>query len=925
MRKRASVGLSVGVVLVIGVVSSVVVMRSASADSPVTVTPYTGFNPIMTRAPYVTDLTQSSASVNWATSSPTPGSVLATPTGSGSSCPASVTTWSIAAATAPNSLPGPVNGVNLVSSASLTSREFSVNSVSEYQNSATLSGLTPGTQYCYAVFSGNSSGSVNLLPPTEPVQFFTTLSPSSAQSSAPVSFDVIDDTGENYYYTSRTQIGDQPFPNGYNPDQASLYHEIGQSGADFLLSVGDIAYSGTTESTFGDLQQTGTQPEVSNIFGPFYYPQTGGIPIFAGAGDHGQNINPLKVFPTSNTAAASAGTYAYDSYSGTDGITGDSPDDWYAFSTGDVRIYVLDGAWSDTVANKLGTTSGSLCGAPGSTSAIYCEPYQADADEHWQTSSPEYQWLQRDLAAHPGGVKFAVFHYPLRSDNATQPSDLYLQNSPANPNASTSLEALLAANGVQVAFNGHAHTYERIVPNGSGQITNYVAGGGGGVLEPVLGGITCTALTHGASPPDKDIFALGWDPTKMIGSACSTNSTAPVPTAAADVYSFLKVTVQGTTVTVTPTNAAGGTFDVQTYTYPATAGPSTPADVTAAATSTTSVALHWTASSEAGGSIASYRIYRNGSPLTTVGASTTSFTDTGVQPGTSYTYSVAAVDTGGRASWPGAANLITTPGQVESSPGSGQAGCTTELPSGAVVGAAALENGSGYYEVDKYGDVAAFGAAVCYGGMTGTPLNRPIVGMAVDPATGGYWLVASDGGVFSFNAPFEGSTGAMVLNKPIVGMGATPDGAGYWLVASDGGIFSFNATFYGGTGGMTLNKPVVGMAVDQATGGYWLVASDGGVFNFNAPFDGATGGMKLNQPIVGIDPTADGNGYRLVASDGGVFTGFNTPFYGGTGLIRLNRPIVTTIPDNDGDGYWLVASDGGVFSFNAPFYGSAAG
>jgi hypothetical protein len=775
------------------------------------------------------------------------------------------------------------------------------------------------------VFSGNGSGSVNLLPATEPVQYFTTLSPSSAQSSAPVTFDVIDDTGENYSYTSATQTSDVLFPNGYNPDQASLDHQIGQSGADFLLSVGDIAYSGTTESTFGDLQQTGTQPEVSNIFGPFYYPQTGGIPIFAGSGDHGQNINPLKVFPTASTAAASGGTYAYDSYSGTDGITGSSPDDWYAFSTGDVRIYVLDGAWSDTLANKLGTTTGGLCGTPGTNPAIYCEPYQADADEHWQTSSPEYQWLQRDLAEHPGGVKFAIFHYPLRSDNATQPSDVYLQNSPANPNASTSLEALLAANGVQVAFNGHAHTYQRIVPSGPGQITNYVTGGGGGVLEPVLGGKTCAALTTGATAPDKDVYALGWDPTTGIGSTCSTSNTAPTPTSAADVYNFLKVTVQGTTVTVTPTNAAGGTFDVQSYSYPATTGPSTPTNVTAAATSLTSVALNWTSSTEAGGSIASYRIYRNGSELATVGGSTTSFTDTSAQPGASYFYSVAAVDGSGKASWPGMANQVTTPAPVQSSPGSGQQGCSTQLPSGAVVGAAALDDGSGYYEVDKYGDVAAFGAAVCYGGMTGTPLNQPIVGMAVDPATGGYWLVASDGGVFSFNAPFEGSTGGMRLNKPIVGMGASPNGAGYWLVASDGGVFSFNAPFYGGTGLIKLNKPVVGMAVDRTTGGYWLVASDGGVFNFNAPFDGATGGMRLNQPIVGIDPTADGDGYRLVAADGGVFTGFNTPFYGGTGLMRLNRPIVTTINDNDGDGYWLVASDGGVFSFHAPFYGSAAG
>ncbi len=63
----------------------------------------------------------------------------------------------------------------------------------------------------------------------------------------------------------------------------------------------------------------------------------------------------------------------------------------------------------------------------------------------------------------------------------------------------------------------------------------------------------------------------------------------------------------------------------------------------------------------------------------------------------------------------------------------------------------------------------------------------------------GYWLVASDGGVFSFGgAQFYGSTGNIALNKPVVGMASTPDGRGYWLVASDGGIFTFgDATYFG--------------------------------------------------------------------------------------------------------------------------------
>ena len=51
--------------------------------------------------------------------------------------------------------------------------------------------------------------------------------------------------------------------------------------------------------------------------------------------------------------------------------------------------------------------------------------------------------------------------------------------------------------------------------------------------------------------------------------------------------------------------------------------------------------------------------------------------------------------------------------------------------------------------------------------------------MAATPTGRGYWLVASDGGIFSFgDAAFYGSTGSIHLNQPIVGMAATPTGQG---------------------------------------------------------------------------------------------------------------------------------------------------
>ncbi len=77
---------------------------------------------------------------------------------------------------------------------------------------------------------------------------------------------------------------------------------------------------------------------------------------------------------------------------------------------------------------------------------------------------------------------------------------------------------------------------------------------------------------------------------------------------------------------------------------------------------------------------------------------------------------------------------------------------------------------AGYTQVVSDGGIFNFGTSQFHGSMGGQPLNKPIVGMATDPATGGYWEVASDGGIFSFNAPFFGSMGGQPLNKPIVGM-----------------------------------------------------------------------------------------------------------------------------------------------------------
>lgn len=122
-------------------------------------------------------------------------------------------------------------------------------------------------------------------------------------------------------------------------------------------------------------------------------------------------------------------------------------------------------------------------------------------------------------------------------------------------------------------------------------------------------------------------------------------------------------------------------------------------------------------------------------------------------------------------------------------------------------------------------------------------------------ASSGYYLVASDGGVFPFgNAKGFGSTGNIRLTQPMVGMASTPTGNGYWLVAADGGIFPFgDAIGYGSAGNLNLVKPMVGMTATPDGKGYWLAAADGGIFTYgNARYYGSTGNVTLVKPIVGL-------------------------------------------------------------------------
>ena len=628
-------GMRVGVrylfVAVLLVACALLASGSAGAST------FQGYDAQLTRAPYLTDLTQSSVQVTWATTTQSTGVVQYGPTGT---CTAHAAI------------------------ATKMGNPITIGTTTEYQNSVVVSGLSPSTTYCYRITSTGASP-VDLLG-SNPSPQFTTLQPGNG--GQPFTFDVLGDWGDTTNSGSNT--------GALNVNQAGVDAGIAASGAEFALSVGDIAYQGGTQTNYGDLNQTGIN--VSAVFNPNYWAVPGqSTPLFQIDGNHGQNATSLNNWPGSLTAQTSGGSYQMGSYPSIDGSTPASyPDTYYAFTTGGVRFYMLDAAWADS---NVGSATGGSCGNN-------CRIYQLDHDAHWTVTSAEYQWLQRDLAAHPGGLKFAFFHFPLYTANATQPTDAYLDNTAGSTN---SLEQLLHDNGVQLAFSGHAHIYERNIA-GPGGVTNYVTGGGGGMVEPV----------SRCSP--SDAYAIGWSYSHANGSACGT---APKPLSDAQVYHFLKITVNGSNVTVAPTDSRGQTFDVQTYNFASdSTAPSGPGNL--AMKSTKKDIFGWTAATDNVG-VVGYDIYRNGIYLATVGPGVTSYTDKTGASSQKYTYEVVARDLAGN---PARAS-VTTGGTADTIPPTAPSALTASgvgyTSASLSWGASSDKGGLVYYTVKRNGTPVA--------------------------------------------------------------------------------------------------------------------------------------------------------------------------------------------------------------------------
>jgi chitodextrinase len=385
--------------------------------------------------------------------------------------------------------------------------------------------------------------------------------------------------------------------------------------------------------------------------------------------------------------------------------------------------------------------------------------------------------------------------------------------------------------------------------------------------------------------------------------------------------------------------------------------------------------LSWTAPSAPGTPPTGYNLYegtRPGQlPATPVNGAAplagTSFTVTGLAPGTRYYFEVTAVDAAGEGAPSNAVSATTTgppgaPAGLVAAGGNGQVSLSwaaaafdggspvtayhvyrstspgsrgTELASvtGTSYTATGLANGTKYYfrvtAVNALGEGPASAQVAVVPGPPAPPQPPPL---APPSAPSGLLVgVASAQVSLSWTAPV--STGGPPVTAYNVYISTTP-GAGGAKIASvrgtgytatgltNGTTYYFEVTAVNAVGEGPASAQV--SAVPVAPAGYRVVVADGAVFSF-----GQLSSYPVPRPgsaVVGAASTPDGYGYWLALKAGGVRAAGDARLYGSMADARLNSPIVGIAAAPDGQGYWMAAADGGVFGFGTGHYfGSAAG
>lgn len=331
-------------------------------------------------------------------------------------------------------------------------------------------------------------------------------------------------------------------------------------------------------------------------------------------------------------------------------------------------------------------------------------------------SSPQYQWLQADLAANDAVCTVAIYHHPRFS----------VGNYPTGSSWMQPLWALMANEGVDLIVNGHDHNYQQWKPlDAAGTVDNegvrqFIVGTGGHEsyaisrndsrvvdAQRVSGGAlrfsfwrnraSFAFVGAGGATTDSGSFRCGAEdsgppstPT-LSGNAIAHDRVRLTWTAATDDIGVAKYrifrdgtlikTVDGSELTWTDasvqerttydyeidardeagnTSARSNTVRVTTPKAPDTTPPSRPGNVAATVVDRFTVDVDWNASTDDEG-VVGYDVYR-GSTLLHSDVAATQIADPTVEPGDSFSYTVVAKDAAGNESTPGGPDSVDVPG-----------------------------------------------------------------------------------------------------------------------------------------------------------------------------------------------------------------------------------------------------------------------
>ncbi len=242
-------------------------------------------------------------------------------------------------------------------------------------------------------------------------------------------------------------------------------------------------------------------------------------------------------------------------------------------------------------------------------------------------------------------------------------------------------------------------------------------------------------------------------------------------------------------------------------------------------------------------------------------------------------------------------------------------------------GTPSLAAAPGYWVLGSDGGIFSYGDAAFHGSVPGAGVQADSALMATTPSSNGYWILGTDGGIFSFgDAAFHGSLPGEGVRTRAIDLKPTRTGNGYWVLGADGGIFSFgDARFFGSLPGVGVSTEAVKLVPTPSGNGYWVLGADGGIFSFgDAAFHGSLPGAGVTNRSISMAPTPTGAGYWVLGADGGIFSFGDASFFGSVPGIGLCH-VVTGIqlaPTSTGSGYYVLSDRGGVYAFgDAPHHG----